>query len=275
MLTRTVSSANGERDGLPPHDLLPDDRRQYILQQLDHNGSVRNTWLADQLGVTPITIRRDLRTLAAEGLLRLVHGGATIGLARVPLTADEDLVTKRAENTSAKQRVADKALTLINSGDIIALNSGSTVEIIASSLPTTITDLTVATMALNVATTMARHSGSTLILAGGMLRPGSQAFVGPEAVRLLSSLRIDLGFFGATAVDVEAGWTHPDSVEVETNKALFEVSTKRYLVADSTKFGRSAIWHIADLDAFDALIVDDDVDPTVLRWAAQAGVEVI
>jgi len=243
VLTRTVSSANGERDGLPPHDLLPDDRRQYILQQLDHNGSVRNTWLADQLGVTPITIRRDLR--------------------------------KRAENTSAKQRVADKALTLINSGDIIALNSGSTVEIIASSLPTTITDLTVATMALNVATTMARHSGSTLILAGGMLRPGSQAFVGPEAVRLLSSLRIDLGFFGATAVDVEAGWTHPDSVEVETNKALFEVSTKRYLVADSTKFGRSAIWHIADLDAFDALIVDDDVDPTVLRWAAQAGVEVI
>lgn len=250
-----------------PHDLLPQDRRDFILHHLRTHGSVRNTWLATALDVNPATIRRDMSALAVDGLLQPVRGGATVKHPAISLFADGDLRTKQGTNVAAKERIAAKAVSLIEPGDTIALNSGSTVEMIARLLPVDVRPITIVTLALNVASVVATMPDVRLIVCGGTLKDGSQAFIGPDAVDFVSRLRIDKGFFGVTSVDIERGWTHTDSLEVDTNRQLFDVCARRFLAADTSKFGLSAVWHIADLDEFDGLITEGGLDRDTVRWA--------
>lgn len=256
-------------------DLLPEDRKKIIHRLLLEHGSVRTTALAAQLEVNPVTVRRDLRDMAAMDEVRLVHGGAVLAEQIRPITINYDLDAKRVTNIEAKTEIAKKAAGLINDGDIVAFSSGSTVELIAKFLPSDFKSLTIVTLGLNVACTAAQHAYVKLIMPGGTLHPTSQSFVGLDAVHFLSGLRIDKGFFGAQAVDIEAGFTDSDLGLVATHRQLFEVCMHSYLVADSSKFDHVAVGKICELDEFDGLIVDSNAPPTLRSWAATTGVHLI
>ena len=129
-------------------DLLPEDRRKIIRELLQSNGSVRTNFLAEQMNVNPATVRRDLREMAEEEKIRLVHGGAVIASPVRPVTTNFDLIAKRSANREAKTQIAKKAINLISDGDIIALTSGSTVELIVQYLPNNFKALTIVTLSL-------------------------------------------------------------------------------------------------------------------------------
>lgn len=257
-------------------ELFPEERRKFILNALYDNGSVRTTALAELLNVNPATIRRDLREMSNEEEVRLVHGGAVHATGKLdPVTTHQDLFIKRTINIESKHLLAKKAVALINDGDIVAFNSGSTIELIIENLPTTFKSLTVVALSLNVAFHAAKHPFVNLIVPGGILQRESQALSGPHATNFLSTLRVDKGFFGAQAVDVNAGFTESNLDIVSTDRELIKICSHCYLVADSSKYGKVAIGQISELDEFDALIVDNEVPESVRSWAAATGVELI
>lgn len=256
-------------------DLLPDERRKIIRQLLQEHGSIRTIALAEQMNVNPATVRRDLREMAVEEKIRLVHGGAVIASPVRPVTTNFDLMDKRSSNIEAKSQIANKAVNLISDGDIIALTSGSTVELIVQYLPQDFKSLTIITLSLNVAYLAANLPYVNLIVPGGTFRRSSHAFIGSEAMKFISTLRIDKGFFGAQAVDVNGGFTETNLGEAEMNLAVTQVCAHLYLTADSSKFGNVALSHICDLDEFDGLIVDDSIPETVRSWAMATGVPLI
>lgn len=256
-------------------DLLREERRKVLYRVLLESGSVRTTALATRMDVNPITIRRDLREMAVSEDIRLVHGGAVLAASVLPVSPNLDLMVKRDTNIELKTEIAMKAAALINDDDIIALNSGSTMELIIKHLSSEFNSLTVVALGLSVACMAAQYPFVTLITPGGTLRRSSQAFVGMNAVHFISGLRVDKGFFGAQAVDVEAGFTESSHEEVAINRALLEICTHRYLVADSSKYGRVAVGKICDLDEFDGLIVDEQAPKPLHSWAAATGTHII
>lgn len=256
-------------------DLFPEERHKIIRQLLQDHGSIRTIAVAEQMNVNPATVRRDLREMAKKEEIRLVHGGAVIASQVKSVTTNFDLTKKRSANIEAKMQIAKKAVKLINDGDIVALTSGSTVELIVQYLPKDFQSLTLVTLSLNVAYLASQLPYITLIVPGGTFRRTSHAFLGLEAINFISTLRIDKGFFGAQAVDVNVGFTESNLSEAKMNAAVAQVCTHLYLTADSTKFGNVAIGHICDLDEFDALIVDDYLPETVRSWAEASGVPLI
>lgn len=252
------------------------ERRQKILELLREQRTLKSADLADRFGVNQATVRRDLQALAHEFGVRLVHGGATILAAGTNPVLDEvDLETKQVTNLEAKTQIARKAAALIEDGDTIALNAGSTVELVLDYLRPEVRSLTVLTLGLNIAWRAARLRNVSLFVAGGYYRPSTQALVGPTAIHALEQLHVDKAFLGAVAVDIEAGWTHPSHIEVETNQLLVRNARRRYLLADSSKFGRVAFARICPLTDFDAFVVDDQFPEAIREWAATQDITVI
>lgn len=252
------------------------ERRQKILELLREQRTLKSADLADRFGVNQATVRRDLQALAEEFGVRLVHGGATILAAGANPVLDEvDLETKQVTNLEAKTQIAQKAAALIEDGDTIALNAGSTVELILDYLRPDVRSLTVLTLGLNIAWRAAKLRDVSLFVAGGYYRPSSQALIGPTAIHALAGLHVDKAFLGAVAVDIDAGWTHPSHTEVETNQLLVRNARRRYLVADSTKFGRVAFAGICPLTEFDAFVVDDSLPAEIRDWAASQAIAII
>lgn len=258
-----------------PAAQFPQDRERLIVQMLDERGSVASSDLAVSFGVNQATIRRDLKRLADQGLVSLVHGGARRTPGRGPLVHEVDLATKQVTNIEAKEVLARKAVELIRPGATVAMNSGSTIEMLAARIPLTTKGCTFVTLSLGVANMLAERPDSRLLLAGGMYRSQSQAFVGDFAVEVLQSLRADIAFIGATAVDTGAGWTHPALEEVRPNRAMLTMAARRYLLCDSSKFGVTALTRVADLDEFTGIIADDDLPGEVREWAVEHGLEVV
>jgi DeoR/GlpR family transcriptional regulator of sugar metabolism len=259
----------------PSQSLFPEERRKIIQQMLRESGSVRTTALAEQMNVNPATVRRDLLDMSEDGEIRLVHGGAIQAAQVHPVTMHQDLTIKRTINIEAKLMIAKKAASLISDGDIVAFNSGSTIELIVDNLPPDFKSLTVVALSLNVAYKAAQHSYVNLIVPGGIFRRSSQAFVGASAINFLSMLRVDKGFFGAQAVDINAGFTESNLDQVATDRQLINICSHRYLVADSSKFGQVAVGQISELDELDGLIVDDHVPESIRSWAVANGVPLI
>ncbi|MFV0452096.1 MAG: DeoR/GlpR family DNA-binding transcription regulator [Propioniciclava sp.] len=272
--TSQVAGVSGSGMGVGPV-VFPEDRQQVILTKVQERGSVASSDLAEELAVNQATIRRDLKRLADEGLVDLVHGGARRRRGTGPLVHEIDLQTKKVTNLQAKEIIAAKAAALVEPGSTIALNSGSTVEMLARRIPADIEGCTFVTLSLNVAATLTSLTRSTLMLAGGVYRARSESFVGDAAATMLEGLRADLVFLGASAVDLTQGWTHPALEEVRPNQMMLAMAPRRYLVCDSSKFGTTGLARIAALSEFTGIVSDDDLSPEVRDWAQHRGLEVI
>ncbi|MFN8619902.1 MAG: DeoR/GlpR family DNA-binding transcription regulator [Chloroflexota bacterium] len=245
-------------------------RRERVADIVRSRRAVRVEELHAELGVSPATIRRDLDELEASGVLRRVHGGAVSVDAR-PVEARFD--AKAQERAAEKRRIAERAAALIEPGETVYLDSGSTVLELARLLAAR-TDLTVVTNSVPVIVALA-GAGPRVMVIGGELRPLSQAIVGPLSRLVLDQLYVDHAFLGTFGLSLDAGLTTSDPQEAYTKELVLGRARQVVLLTDATKLGTRSFAHAGRLDQLDLLVTDQPLDPTALAAFDAAGVQVV
>ncbi|HZX53118.1 MAG TPA: DeoR/GlpR family DNA-binding transcription regulator, partial [Ilumatobacteraceae bacterium] len=218
---------------------------------------VRVSELATLLTVSDMTVRRDLDLLDEAGLLLKVHGGATL---RDERTTDEPgFEAKSLRNMGEKHAIAMAAAALVRPGAAIGITAGTTTWQLAYHI-VDIADLTVVTNSVRVAEVLhqSQRPDRTVVLTGGVRTP-SDALVGPVATGTLRSVHLDAVYMGVHGITQRAGFSTPNLMEAETNRA-FVASTERLIVlADHTKWNVTGLSSIAPLDAAETLITDTGI----------------
>ncbi|WP_232662882.1 DeoR/GlpR family DNA-binding transcription regulator [Pseudonocardia sp. TRM90224] len=238
--------------------MLARQRQELILDEVRRTGGARVSELVDRLGVSDMTVRRDIEVLAGRGLVTRVHGGATLAGSSVD---EPGFVAKSGLHTTAKQAIATAAAQLVEAGASVALSAGTTTHAVASAL-LGVPRLTVVTNSLRVAEVL-HESGRddlTVVITGGVRTP-SDALVGPVAVAALRGLHVDWLLLGVHGMDAEAGFTTPNLVEAETNRALVASARRVAVVADNSKWGVVGLSTIAALDEVDVVVTDTGLEP--------------
>lgn len=250
--------------------MLARQRQALILDELRRTGGVRVSELTDLLGVSDMTIRRDLEQLATDGVLQKVHGGAVLS---GNVTEEPGFEAKRTLEQPAKRAIAARAAALVKPGTAIALSAGTTTWAMTQHLAA-VRGLTVVTNSTTVADTIASLGDSTqqtVILTGGVRTP-SAALVGPVADLTIRSLHVDQLFLGAHGFDARAGLTTPNLAEAETNRALISSAREVIVLADSTKWGMVGLADFGPLSSADIVITDDGL-PADARAALEDAVD--
>ena len=247
--------------------MLARQRQTMILERVREDGGVRVGDLARDLGVSDMTVRRDLELLHNRGLIEKVHGGAT---AR-PGSAlfEPGFAAKSSLQESEKEAIADAAFGLVVPGTAIGISAGTTTYALARRL-VDVAGLTVVTNSVPVADVLHRASRAdqTIILTGGVRTP-SDALVGPFAVAALRTIHLDQVFLGVHGMDPRSGFTTPNVLEADTDRALAAAGRRLIVVADSSKWGVIGISSIARLDEADTLVTDAGLDPAARDLAAE------
>lgn len=250
--------------------MYAEERRQAIADRARRDGRVEVASLADELAVTPETVRRDLTDLEHRGLLRRVHGGAI----PVERFRSEPAVSERATlMTTEKRRIAKAALELVPPRGTILLDAGTTTGELAGLLPDR--ELTVVTNALPIAQLLSARSQISVLMVGGRLRGRTLATVDGWALRTLRDLRVDVGFVATNGVSAVRGLTTPDPAEAEVKAALIEASREVVLLADHTKVGEDHLIRYATLDQLDVIVTDTEVTEEVAADLASHGPRVV
>lgn len=246
------------------------ERRRRLVDLLAGSGFRSVVDLAADLGVSDMTIRRDLRVLEAEGEVRSVHGGAWLPPAG---TATPAFGVRATVQTAAKRRIASVAVGLVGPTEPVALDAGTTAYEAACLLPADFAG-TVVTHSVPVIAHLMSRQGITVVGLGGELLPESQAFVGSAGVEAARSLRVRRLFLGAAAVDRRGVYVDADA-ERATKLALLSMADEVVLLADHSKFSSSAPVLLCGLDEVDLLITDAAPDRALHEALRHAGTEVV
>jgi DeoR/GlpR family transcriptional regulator of sugar metabolism len=251
--------------------ILSEERHQVILDLLEESGSVTVNEMVERFGVSEMTIRRDLDILEKKGLLRRVHGGAVLDRGR---SYEPPFLSRAVENLEAKQRIGRVAADMIQNGDSITLDVGTTTMEIARHI-TGKQNLTVITPCLQIASLLAENPNIRLILTGGIVRPGELSMVGHLAERALKDFYVDKLFLGAAGVDFNAGLTEYNLEDTLVKQVMIKNAKEVILVADSSKFGRIAFTSIAPLSVVSRLITDQEADGEIVARLRRQNIEVV
>jgi DeoR family transcriptional regulator of aga operon len=251
--------------------MLIDERRQHILSLVENQGRVLVAELSRDLGISQITIRKDLELLQSKGLVHRTHGGAL----RVQSGAlfDPSLQEKQKQHSQEKQRIAAAAADMVQEGQCILLDSGTTTTAIAQALKR-FSQLTVITNAVNIAIELA-STDFEVILTGGSLRKNSFSLVGPLAEDVLEEINADILFLGVDGFDPEIGVTTPNFLESRVNRAMVKAARRVVAVCDSTKFSRRSLSRIVPPSAIHCVITDRNVHPSIQEALRSHNVETI
>ena len=250
--------------------MLNEERRREILALLNRDGRVLVKDLARHFRISKITIRKDLEFLDGQGVVQRTHGGA------LPLQAgallDPSLREKEKLHRKQKTLIAEAAARLVEEGQSVLLDSGTTTTAIARALKD-MAQLTVITNAINIAAELA-GTNVEVILTGGMLRKNSFSLVGPLAERTLRQLSADVLFLGVDGFDTKAGLFTPNLLESEVNRAMVEIARRTIAVCDSSKFGRRSLCNIMPVTAVQEVITDKQIPKPDLHALKEAGIRV-
>jgi DeoR family transcriptional regulator of aga operon len=233
--------------------MLIAERRQHILGLVQQHGRVLVDDLSQTLGISRITIRKDLDDLQRRGVLQRTHGGAL--LPQAGTLFDPSLKEKESQRSEEKLRIAAAAVELVKEGQCVLLDSGTTTTAIARALKK-FSRLTVITNAVNIAAELS-STDFEVIMTGGSLRKNSFSLVGPLAEEMLHEMHADILFLGVDGFDLEMGLTTPNMMESRVNRAMVKASTTVVTVCDSTKFNRRSLSKIVDPSAIHHVITDD------------------
>ncbi|HEX7063551.1 MAG TPA: DeoR/GlpR family DNA-binding transcription regulator [Bacillales bacterium] len=228
-------------------------RKAEILDRLMAKGNVTVNQLAEDLGVSEPTIRRDLEDLEEEGKLKRTYGGA---VTTEVSTFEPSLPEKVVHYPEEKSAIGRKALSLIETGDTVLLDSGTTTLEIARNLPDM--EITVVTNSLQIGQELSSCRKVKLLFLGGELRPTTGAFVGSLTESLLSQLNVDKLFLGTNAIDLERGVTTPNTTEAATKRAMIYSAREIILTADHSKFGKISLVKVCDFADLDVIVTDSD-----------------
>jgi DeoR/GlpR family transcriptional regulator of sugar metabolism len=251
--------------------VLAQERRDAILRALLPSGAVTVVELAEELGVSEMTIRRDLGVLAGQRLVEKVHGGAVLAKGGA---AEPHFATKRRINAAAKAAIAEAAVAMLRDGMTVALSAGTTTWQVAQRLRGGLRDLTFVTNSLNVAGALEANGWHSIVVSGGSFRTPSDALVGPFANQILRQLNVDLLVLGVHSIDARVGLTTPNIAEAETNRIMVACARRVVVVADSSKLGQVSLATFAGIDEVDELITDAGADQPTLAALAEAGLRV-
>jgi DeoR family transcriptional regulator, deoxyribose operon repressor len=244
-------------------------RRETIEEFLKQDGAWKITDLANKLGVTTMTIRRDLDLLVQKGSVKVYHGVA------VPTKIQDYLVTEAESiRMGEKLRIAKAAASLVGPNETIIIDAGSTASMTAQELPRGI-PLTVICLSLDAFLNVARNPDSEVILIGGIYHESSRVFESPESISLLKRHRATKAFISTSGFREDMGVTCSNQFEIEIKKAALHSSIEKILIADSSKFGKVNSYFFADLREFDTIITDTDLSKEALLLLRDQGIKVI
>jgi DeoR family transcriptional regulator of aga operon len=253
--------------------LLVEERRRRIRELIEKNERATVEELVERFEVSAVTIRGDLDALAEAGVLVRSHGGA---LRRDDDLDDIPIPVKETLRHPEKVRIAQAAVKLIQDGETILLDSGTTTAEIARQIKFRRFDsLTVITNALNVAMELATVPAVRVIMVGGVLRHMSFSLSGPQAEHTLRGLHADRLFLGVDGIDPEIGLMTPDLLEAQLNAGMIQIAREVVVVADSSKFERRSVSVIAKLDVVQRVVTDSGAQKAVLDALRARGIDVI
>ena len=250
------------------------ERHKYILDKLNEFGFIRITDIAEELGVTKVTIRNDVKILESRGLLYKVHGSARLAN---PHIADRDLMTKSLLNREMKQRIAARAIELIGDGDSIMISAGSTTYALAETIRENMTNITlnVVTPFLKVSELLSDMGGVRVEQLGGRVHRKSCATLGEGADQTLQSIVCSKFFIGVDGIDPDFGITTSTIEEAKLSHKMMASSSKTVVLADSSKFGQRGFGHISSLDEVDIIITDSGISNEMRDIIENIGIELI
>jgi len=258
------------RGSWPEFTVLNEERRRAILELVNRDGRVLVPELAQRFQTSQVTIRKDLEILHNLRQLHRTHGGALP--ARDRALDDPSLGEKEQLHRKEKLRIAEAAARMVNPGQVIILDSGTTTTAIARALRN-FRELTIITNAVNIAAELAGTS-IEVILTGGTLRKNSFSLVGPMAEDTLRHLNADLLFLAVDGFDVRYGLTTPNLLEAKVNRVMVEVAQRTVAVCDASKFGRRSLSLIVPTSAMHEVITDRAIAKSDLRALKKTGIEV-
>lgn len=245
-------------------------RRETIVRRLNAAGFVSVTALTRELGVSDMTVRRDLRRLEADGVATVVHGGASLAAASPGGSGFAGRVRRQQD---AKAAMARAAVNLIPADASVVLDAGTSVFEVAKALPGRFAGY-LFTHSVPVLAHMVSFPEIHVNALGGELQPESQALIGPTTIENLAKVRASVLFLGAAGMN-ERGIFVAKDLERSTKSALIRAVDRVVLVADHTKLRAQAPVWLAGLDVVDVLVTDRPVPPAMERACARAGVRVI
>jgi DeoR/GlpR family transcriptional regulator of sugar metabolism len=251
--------------------MLANQRRQKIFELLREDGSAKVVHLAKIFKVTEVTIRQDLEKLEQEGLIIREHGGAFLKNLKDSV---HSFIPLNTDNMDKKTEIGRKAAALIENGDSIILDSGSTTTEIAKCILGK-KGLTVITNALNIALILGADPGIEVMVTGGEFKPPTISLTGQKAADFFENIHVDKLFLATAGISLRSGLTYPSISDITVKKAMIESADVTYLVADSTKIGKNSFASLGALSLINYLITDSNIDPSHLELFRENQVEVI
>ena len=265
-MAQKTAARNRSRGGL-----LSETRRRKILDWLQEEGSARVRELSDAFEVSEVTIRQDLERLESDGYITREYGGAFLNTIKTQVGS---LSLQHSENMEKKRKIGALAASLINDGETLILDAGTTTTEIALRI-TDRHDLTVITNALNIALILGATPGFAVHMPGGQFKAPTLSLSGDKAVEYLRDVFAGKLFLATAGVAIDAGLTYPSFADLELKKAMIKAATHTYLVADSTKINRSSFTRLSTLEVVNTFITDDGIRDGEVRAFERLGIEVL
>ena len=259
-------------NGVPEaHEMIPAERRARIVESLEQRRSVRVSVLSEELGVSEMTIRRDLERLEQEGLLSRMHGGAIL---KRRMSEEPFYVASEREHSEEKRRIAQAAAAMIQPGETVFLSSGTTATQVLSHVSP---DLKARIVTHNLgAVTAAQRTSLDVVLLGGSYRPRSNTLAGAVAIETVGGFHASRFILGADGLSLDEGVTTPSLSLAGVERAMIRQTRGEVIVlADRSKIGVVGDFVICTLDDVQAVVVDDGVDEEVRDEMLRRGLRVV
>jgi DeoR/GlpR family transcriptional regulator of sugar metabolism len=248
--------------------MLTSQRKKLILERLKQNGQIIAKNFSAELGLSEDTIRRDLRELAADGLLQRVHGGA---LPASPAIAN--FATRENLGSESKKALGQKAAQMIQQGQVIFMDGGTTnTQLVRHLVPEL--EVTIVTHSPSIAVELVQHPRIEVVLIGGQLYKHSIVSVGASTIEAISRIQADTYFMGVTAIHAIHGLSTGNLEESYVKRALMQNAAETIVLCSSEKIGAVSPYQIAELDGISELIVDSSFDNKLHTALQKAGVKI-
>ena len=243
------------------------DRQVNILKLLEANNLTSANELSARLGVSSATIRQDLSFLESEGLIKRVHGGAVLEDA-------EDLSNRLGFNYDKKLRIARMAAGLVNDGETILIESGSTNALLARELAKK-KNITIITTNVYIARQLRKSEQASIILLGGIYQPASESLVGKMTRGSLDQINFDKAFIGIDGYTVETGFTLRDLFRAEISSYIIKKASDAIIISDSTKFGKTELTNVCFISDINRIVTDNELNASFQAEFNKAGIDLM
>jgi DeoR family transcriptional regulator, galactitol utilization operon repressor len=243
------------------------EREKLILDYFAEDDSLTVTRLSGMLGVSSVTVRNDLNSLAEKGYISRTHGGALPAF-------DQDILERQRERQEEKRRIAKAAAAMVQDGDSIMIEAGTTLALLAKYLlgKAGIHVVTNSTLVLPYAR---YNSAARFTMTGGEFRPSTESYVGPVAVREIGNFNVKLAFVGTDGFSLERGLTTHFLEGAEIVKAMAKQAEKTIVLADSSKYRKAGFVNVLPLSDIDTLVTDSGLSPETVTQLTDAGIRIV